>query len=181
METTKTKWAIDPVHSEIAFKVKHLMISNVKGSFKEFDATVYTTGDDFSTAEIEFSLKPASVQTGNPDRDGHLMSADFFDVANHDLITFKSDSLKSVDEDGNYELAGAMTIKGVTRDLKLEVEFGGIMQDPWGNSKAGFTLNGKINRKDWGLTWNAALEAGGVLVGEEVKINCDVELVKSAN
>lgn len=180
METTKTKWVIDPAHSEIAFKVKHLMISNVKGTFKEFDATVLTTGDDFSTSEIEFSMKPASVQTGNSDRDGHLQSADFFDVAKYELIGFKSTSLKPVDEDGNYELTGVMTIKGISKELKLEVEFGGIMKDPWGNSKAGFTLNGKINRKDWDLTWNAALEAGGVLVGEEVKISCEVQLAKQS-
>ncbi len=179
METTKTKWGIDPVHSEIAFKVKHLMISNVKGTFKEFDATVTTDGDDFSTAQIGFSLKPASIQTGNPDRDGHLQSADFFDVANFDLITFQSNSLKNIDGE-EFELTGKMTIKGVTRELKLEAEFGGIATDPWGNTKAGFTLNGKINRKDWGLTWNAALEAGGVLVGEEVKISCEIQLVKQS-
>jgi polyisoprenoid-binding protein YceI len=180
METTKTKWGIDPVHSEIAFKVKHLMISNVKGTFREFDATVYTAGDDFSTSQIEFSLKPASVNTGNPDRDAHLKSADFFDAEKFDLITFKSNSLKSLDGDGNYELTGAMTIKGIARELKLDAEFGGIMKDPWGNSKAGFTLNGKINRKEWDLTWNAALEAGGVLVGEEVKISCEVQLLKQS-
>ncbi len=179
METTKTKWVIDPMHSEIAFKVKHLMISNVKGTFHEFDATVYTQGDDFSTAEIAFSMKPASVNTGTADRDAHLRSADFFDVDKYDQITFKSYSLKRVDED-NYELSGEMTIKGVTKSLKLEVEFGGIMKDPWGNSKAGFTINGKINRKDWDLTWNAALEAGGVLVGEEVKISCEVQLLKQS-
>jgi polyisoprenoid-binding protein YceI len=179
METSKTKWVIDPVHSEIAFKVKHLMISNVKGTFKDFDATVYTDGDDFSTAAIEFSLQPASIQTGNPDRDGHLQSADFFDVANFDRITFQSNSLQHIDDE-EYELNGAMTIKGVTKEVKLEVEFGGIAKDPWGNSKAGFTLNGKINRKDWDLTWNAALEAGGVLVGEEVKINCEIQLLKQS-
>jgi polyisoprenoid-binding protein YceI len=180
METTKTKWGIDPVHSEIAFKVKHLMISNVKGTFQDFDAAVSTSGDDFSTSEIEFSMKPASVNTGNPDRDAHLKSADFFDVEKYELITFKSKSLKSVDEDGNYELTGTMTIKGIAKELKLDVEFGGIMKDPWGNSKAGFTLNGKINRKEWDLTWNAALEAGGVLVGEEVKISCEVQLLKQS-
>lgn len=180
MEITKTKWGIDPVHSEIAFKVKHLMISNVKGTFQEFDATVYTTGDDFSTSEIEFSMKPASIHTGNPDRDAHLKSPDFFDIEKFELITFKSNSLKSLDEVGNYELTGTMTIKGIARELKLDVEFGGIMKDPWGNSKAGFTLNGKINRKDWNLTWNAALEAGGVLVGEEVEISCEVQLLKQS-
>ncbi len=180
METTKTKWGIDPVHSEIAFRVKHLMISNVKGTFKDFAMTVFTSGDDFSTSEIEFSMKPASIQTGNPDRDAHLKSADFFDIEKFELITFISNSLIRLDEDGNYGLTGILTIKGIARELKLDVEFGGIMKDPWGNSKAGFTLNGKINRKDWDLTWNAALEAGGVLVGEEVKISCEVQLLKQS-
>jgi polyisoprenoid-binding protein YceI len=179
MDTTKTKWVIDPNHSEISFKVKHLMISNVKGTFKEFDATVYTDGEDFSTAAIEFSLKPASVDTGVADRDGHLKSPDFFDVEKFETIAFKSESIKKVDDE-NYELSGDMTIKGITKNLKLGVEFGGVAKDPWGNSKAGFTLNGKINRKEWNLTWNAALEAGGVLVGETVNINCEVQLLKQS-
>ena len=179
MDTTKTKWVIDPVHSEISFKVKHLMISNVKGTFKEFDATVYTDGDDFSTAAIEFSLKPASVDTGVADRDGHLKSPDFFDIEKYETISFKSESLTKVDDE-NYELSGDMTIKGITKNLKLAVEFGGVAKDPWGNSKAGFTLNGKINRKDWDLTWNSALEAGGVLVGETVNIICEVQLLKQS-
>ena len=179
MDTTKTKWVIDPVHSEISFKVKHLMISNVKGTFKEFDATVYTDGDDFSTAAIEFSLKPASIDTGVADRDGHLKSPDFFDVEKFETISFKSESLNRVDDE-NYEMSGDMTIKGITKNLKLAVEFGGIAKDPWGNSKAGFTLNGKINRKDWDLTWNSALEAGGVLVGETVNIICEVQLLKQS-
>ena len=179
MDTTKTKWVIDPVHSEISFKVKHLMISNVKGTFKEFDATVYTNGEDFSTAAIEFSLNPASIDTGVADRDGHLKSPDFFDVENFNTITFKSGSLSKVDDE-DYELSGEMTIKGITKNLKLAVEFGGVAKDPWGNSKAGFTLTGKINRKDWDLTWNAALEAGGVLVGETVNISCEVQLLKQS-
>jgi polyisoprenoid-binding protein YceI len=179
MDTTKTKWVIDPVHSEISFKVKHLMISNVKGTFKEFDATVYADGDDFATAAIEFSLKPASIDTGVADRDGHLKSPDFFDIEKYETISFKSESLTKVDDE-NYELSGDMTIKGITKNLKLAVEFGGVAKDPWGNSKAGFTLNGKINRKDWDLTWNAALEAGGVLVGETVNIICEVQLLKQS-
>ena len=179
MDTTKTKWVIDPVHSEISFKVKHLMISNVKGTFKEFDATVYTNGEDCSTAAIEFSLNPASIDTGVADRDGHLKSPDFFDVENFNTITFKSGSLSKVDDE-DYELSGEMTIKGITKNLKLAVEFGGVAKDPWGNSKAGFTLTGKINRKDWDLTWNAALEAGGVLVGETVNISCEVQLLKQS-
>ena|ERR1035437_3140750 len=181
METlVKTKWGIDTVHSEVAFKVKHLMISNVKGVFKEFDASIYTTGEDFMTSEIDFWLNPASIDTGAADRDAHLKSADFFDVEKHKQITFIGDSCEKVDNDGSYTLWGNLTIKGITKKIKLDVEFGGIMKDPWGNEKAGFTINGKINRKDWELNWNAALEAGGVLVGDEIKISCDIELIKQS-
>ena len=181
METlVKTKWGIDAAHSEIAFKVKHLMISNVKGTFKEFDASIYTTGEDFMTSEIDFWLNPASIETGATDRDAHLKSADFFDVENHKQITFIGNTYEKVDNDGSYTLYGDLTIKGITKQIKLDVEFGGVMKDPWGNEKAGFTINGKINRKDWGLNWNAALEAGGVLVGDEVRINCEVELLKQS-
>ena len=183
METetsVKTKWGIDPAHSEIAFKVKHLMITNVKGVFTKFDASIYTTAEDFMTAEIDFWMDPGSVSTGSPDRDGHMKSADFFDVENHKQITFVANTYENVDGDGSYELWGDLTIKGITKRIKLDVEFGGVMKDPWGNHKAGFTINGKINRKDWGLNWNAALETGGVLVSEEVAISCDIQLVKQS-
>ncbi|MGB3074959.1 MAG: YceI family protein [Chitinophagales bacterium] len=176
----KTKWIIDPAHSEIAFKVKHLMITNVKGVFKEFDASIYTTGEDFMTSEVDFFMSPASVDTGDEKRDEHLKSADFFDVENHKQISFTGDSYEKVDDDGSYELYGNLTIKGITKQIKLDVEFGGVMKDPWGNHKAGFTINGKINRKDWGLTWNAALEAGGVLVSDEIRISCEVQLTKQS-
>jgi polyisoprenoid-binding protein YceI len=178
--STKTKWGIDPAHSEIAFKVKHLMITNVKGVFREFDASIYTTNEDFMTAEIDFWLNPASVNTGDEKRDAHLKSPDFFDVENHKQITFTGNTYEKVDNDGSYELYGDLTVKGITKRIKLDVEFGGVMKDPWGNEKAGFTLNGKINRKDWGLNWNAALEAGGVLVSDEVRISCEVQLVKQS-
>jgi polyisoprenoid-binding protein YceI len=174
----KVKWVLDPVHSEIGFKVKHLMITNVKGDFKEFDASIYTTGENFMTSEIDFWLNPASVNTGDPKRDEHLRSADFFDVENHKQISFTGNTYEQVDGDGSYTLYGDLTIKGISKQVKLDVEFGGIMKDPWGNEKAGFTINGKINRKDWGLNWNATLEAGGVLVSEEVRINCEIQLVK---
>ena len=176
---TKTKWVIDPVHSEIAFKVKHLMITNVKGVFKEFEASIYTTGDDFMTAEVDFWMDPASVDTGSADRDAHLKSADFFDVENHKEITFTANTIEKVDNDGSYELYGDLTIKGITKRIKLDVEFGGVVKDPWGNEKAGFSINGKINRKDWGLNWNTALEAGGFLVSDDVRISCEVQLLKS--
>lgn len=175
--TAKTIWAIDPTHTEIAFKVKHLMISNVKGSFSEFSGQVVTDGDDFSTADIIFQINPASISTGVADRDGHLKSPDFFDVENYKEITFTSGKLSKTGDD-EFVLSGNLTIKSVSQPVNLEVEFGGLMTDPWGNEKAGFTLNGKISRKDFGLTWNAALEAGGVLVGEEIRISCDVELAK---
>jgi polyisoprenoid-binding protein YceI len=174
-----TKWAFDAAHSEIAFKVKHLMIVNVKGSFKEFDIQVATRGDDFNGAQIDFSMNPASVDTGDAGRDGHLKSQDFFDVENHPVITFKAKSFDKKSED-EFDLIGDLTIRGITKTIKLDAEFGGVQKDPWGNTKAGFTLNGKINRKEFGLTWNAALESGGVLVGDEVKITGEVELAKIA-
>jgi polyisoprenoid-binding protein YceI len=172
-----TKWAIDPSHSKIGFKVKHLMISNVPGNFKEFEGQVSTVGNDFSTSVISFSLNTASVDTEIADRDAHLKSADFFDAENYPKITFDGNGLTDLGDD-LYMLKGNLTIKGVSKPVSLNVELGGVMTDPWGNVKAGFSITGKINRKDWGLTWNAALETGGVLVGEEVKINCDIELLK---
>jgi len=177
-EPAKIKWVFDLAHTEIGFKVKHLMITNVKGIFKEFDASIYTTGEDFLTAEIDFWMNPASVDTGDEKRDGHLKSPDFFDVEKHKQITFTGNTYENVDNDGSYEMYGDLTINGIKKRIKLDVEFGGIIKDPWGNVKAGFTINGKINRKDWGLNWNTALEAGGVLVGEEVRISCEVELMK---
>jgi len=178
-ETTKEKWVIDPSHSEIEFKVKHLMVTNVKGSFKEFEASIYTTNDNFMTAEIDCWINPASLDTGSADRDKHLKSPDFFDVENFKEINFQANTVENVDNDGSYELWGNLTIKGITKKIKLDVEFGGIVKDPWGNEKAGFSINGKINRKDWELNWNAALEAGGVLVSEEVRINCEIQLIRS--
>jgi polyisoprenoid-binding protein YceI len=178
METQKVKWIIDPVHSEIGFKVKHLMITNVKGEFREFDASIYTTGENFMTSEIDFWLNPASVNTGDSKRDEHLRSADFFDVENYKQISFTGNTYEQVAGDASYTLYGDLTIKGIKKQVKLDVEFGGVMKDPWGNEKAGFTINGKINRKDWGLNWNATLEAGGVLVSEDVRISCEVQLVK---
>lgn len=173
---TKTKWVIDPTHSEVAFKVKHLMISNVKGNFSAFEVNALTDGDDFSHAEINVSINTSSISTGVADRDAHLKSPDFFDSANFETMTFVSKSLTGSGDD--YKLDGDLTIRGITNPVSLNVEFGGLMTDPWGNVKAGFNVDGKINRKDWGLTWNAALEAGGVLVADEVRINAEIELLK---
>ena len=173
---TKTKWVIDPTHSEVAFKVKHLMISNVKGNFSAFDVNVLTDGDNFGNAEINVSINTSSISTGVADRDAHLKSPDFFDSANFETMTFISKSLTGSGDE--YKLEGDLTIRGITNPISLNVEFGGLMTDPWGNVKAGFNVDGRINRKDWGLTWNAALEAGGVLVADEVRISAEIELLK---
>lgn len=178
METTvKTKWAIDPTHSEVLFKVKHLMITNVKGEFRKFTAEVETDEDDFSDAEVRLSIEAASVFTNSEDRDNHLRSADFFDATNHPYITFESTSMIKKDED-TFALSGLLSIKGITKEVILDVEFGGINTDPWGNQKAGFSLSGSFNRKDWGLNWNAALETGGVLVSDEVRLSAEVQFVR---
>lgn len=174
----KTKWAIDPAHSEFGFKVKHLMITNVKGVFKDAEADIFTSGDDFSTADIEVSLKTASIDTNDEKRNGHLKSPDFFDVENHKEIVFKGKRLERVKGENNYELYGKLTIRGVAVPVKLNVKFEGMMKDPWQQQKAGFSVEGKISRKDWQLNWNTTLETGGVLVGDEVRINCEVQLVK---
>jgi polyisoprenoid-binding protein YceI len=180
METQgKTKWVLDPAHSEILFKVKHLMITNVKGEFRKFSAEVITEGNDFSSAEVNVTIDAASVFTNNDDRDNHLKSADFFDVENYKELTFQATKIEKAD-DGEYKLTGLLTIRGIAKEVALDVEYGGIMKDPWGNEKAGFSLEGKINRKEWGLNWNAALEAGGVLVGDEVKISAEVQFAKQA-
>jgi len=179
MKNTKNgiKWAIDQSHSEIAFKVRHLMIAHVKGAFKIFDASIYTEDKDFATAEIDLWIDASSITTGDEKRDEHLKSADFFDVQNHKQITFTSSTIEKSDPDGNHELWGELTMRGITKNVKLNAQFGGIIKDPWGNEKAGFTVTGKINRTDWGLIWNAALETGGIMVSEDVMITCEVELI----
>lgn len=174
-----TKWSIDPTHSEIGFKVKHMMFTNVSGKFDAFEASAETDGDNFEGATISFAAQADSINTGNSDRDNHLKSGDFFDAAQYPKLEFSSTSFKKVDDE-NYELHGNLSLHGETKPVSLHVEYGGIGKDPWGNTKAGFTLSGKFNRKDFGLTWNAALEAGGVLVSEEVRIHADVQLVKNA-
>ena len=156
------------------------MITNIKGAFSQYEASIYTTDDDFMSAEVDVTIDAASIATGSADRDKHLVAADFFDVENHKQITFTANTYENVDNDGSYELWGELTIKGISKKIRLDVEFGGVAKDPWGNEKAAFTINGKINRKDWGLNWNTALETGGVLVGEEVRISCEIQLLKSA-
>lgn len=173
-----TKWTLDPTHSELQFKVKHLMITTVTGSLKSFSAELSSTGDDFTDADISFNGEISSLDTGNTDRDNHLKSGDFFDAETHPSMSFKS---TDVEKDGDdYIVKGDLTLKGETKTIKLTAEFGGIATDPWGNTKAGFTLSGKLNRSDFGLTWNAALETGGVMVSEEVKILGELQFVKQA-
>lgn len=172
---TTAKWVLDPTHSELGFRVKHLMISNVKGSFTQFEASI--DGEDFTNSTVNVSIDTASISTNNADRDNHLKSADFFDAENHTQISFVGKSFSKMDEE-NYSLLGTLTIKGVSREITLHVEYGGTNKDPWGNEKMAFAIQGKLNRTDFGLTWNAALETGGVLVSEEVKINAEVQFVK---
>ena len=170
--TTGT-WAIDPTHSEVGFVARHLMVTKVRGSFADVTGTVQVA-DELAQSVADVTIQTASVTTGTADRDGHLRSADFFDVENFPQITFVSTSF-----DGDT-LAGDLTIKGITKPVTLDVEFNGVATDPWGNDKAAFEATGELNRTDWGLTWNANLEKGGVLVSEKIKLVIDVQLAKQA-
>ncbi len=172
-------YKIDPTHSEITFKVKHLMITNVTGSFQQFDATLEANAEDFSDATIQFTAEVNSISTNNVQRDEHLKSDDFFAAATHPSIQFISTALtpKSADQ---YALKGNLTIKGVTKPVELAVEFGGLMTDFYGQHKAGFEITGKISRSEFGLTWSAVTEAGGVVVSDEIKLNMAVQMVKQA-
>lgn len=173
---SKTIWAIDPTHSEIGFKAKHMMFTNVSGKFTHFEATIETEDDDFETSKISFSADVNSIDTANTDRDNHLKGADFFDAANFATVSFKSSAIHKTSE--GYQISGDLTIKGVTKSITLQSEYSGYMKDPWGNTKIGLSLTGTINRKDFGLTWNAALETGGVLVSEEIKLASEVQFIK---
>ena len=172
-----TTWGIDPTHSEVGFKVKHMMFTNVSGKFEQFSGAIETEGDDFTTAKVDFKATIDSINTSNADRDNHLKSPDFFDSAQFPEMTFTADSMERRSDD-EYKLTGDLTIRDITKKVTLDAEFGGIGKDPWGNEKAGFSINGKFNRKDFGLTWNAALETGGVLVSDEVRVGIELQLVK---
>lgn len=171
-------WNIDSAHSEVQFKIKHLVISTVTGSFSSFKGTAEAADDSFENAKVAFSLDVASISTRQTDRDNHLKSADFFDAEQYPTIAFTDGKLtkKSGDE---FVLEGDLTIKTVTKHISLSATLGGVAKDPWGNTKAGFEIKGKINRKDFGITWNAATEAGGLLVGEEVSLDINVQLAKA--
>lgn len=169
---------MDPTHSEVGFKVKHMMISNVSGKFTKFEASVETEEEDFTTAKTVFTVDANSITTGNEQRDGHLKSPDFLDAARFPEIRFAATRYESVDNDGSYEVYGDLTIRDVTKSVRLDTEFGGVIKDPWGNTRAGFTINGKLNRKEFGLQWHAVTEAGGLVVSDEVRIHVELELIK---
>jgi polyisoprenoid-binding protein YceI len=169
-----TNWSIDNAHSEIAFKVKHMMISTVTGYFEDFQATAKTNGENFNNASIEFSAKTASINTKNKDRDAHLQSDDFFNSEKYPDLKFTSKSF-----DGE-RLIGDLTIRDVTKEVALDVDFNGVAVDPYGQTKAGFEINGEINRKDFNLTWSAVTEAGSIVVSDKVKLVIDVQFIKQS-
>ena len=173
-----TKWVLDPTHSEVQFKVKHLVISTVSGLFKSFEGSLETDNDDFQHSKVEFSLDVNSIDTTQVQRDEHLKSAEFFDAEKYPKITFKSTALTKAGDD--YKLTGDLTIKDVTKPVTFDVEFGGSAADFYGNTKAGFEVTGKINRKEFGLTWDGVTEAGSIVVGEDIKLFANVQFAKQA-
>ncbi|SFH20849.1 YceI family protein [Pontibacter chinhatensis] len=173
-----TRWVTDPMHSEVQFKVKHLMITTVTGYFGQFNVEVETEDEDFTKAtKVLFKADVDSISTNNEQRDTHLKSADFFDAASHGQVKYEGKNFEKVGEN-EYKLHGDLTIRGTTKPVTVNVEFGGIVVDPYGQTKAGFTVTGKINRKDYGLMWDAVTEAGSVVVSDEIKLNCEIQLVK---
>ena len=172
-----TTWSLDPAHSEVQFKIKHLVISTVTGTFKVFGGSVVSNGEDFENSTINFSIDTNSIDTNQADRDGHLKSDDFFASEKYSTINFSSTAIVKVSET-EFKLTGNLTIRDVTKSVTLDAELGGIMVDPYGNTKVGFEVNGKINRKDFGLTWSAVTEAGGVVVSDEVKLHINVQFAK---
>lgn len=166
-------WTVDASHSELGFVARHLMVTKVRGQFKEFEGTV-KVGESLTDSQVSAVAQLASIDTGSADRDAHLRSADFFDVENNPTMSFTSTEVTA------ETLKGDLTIKGVTKPVVFDLEFGGLATDPWGNQKAGFEATAEINRKDWGLEWNVALEGGGVLVSEKIKLNLDIQLLKAA-
>lgn len=167
-----TKWNLDPAHSEITFKIRHMMISNVKGQFRDFSAEIVSEDEAFKNAKVNAVVKVDSIDTNNADRDAHLKNADFFNTEKNPEITFEATSL-------NGDATGNLTMNGVTKPVTLDVDFGGITKDLYGNTKAGFSFEGTVNRKDFGINFNAALETGGVMLGEDVKIFGELQFVKA--
>ncbi len=175
---SNTKWALDPSHSEVQFKIRHLMVTNVTGQFKSFTATVETEGNDIATAKVHFTADVNSISTNNEHRDAHLKNSDFFHAEEHPQIVFDRTSVDKIDEE-NYAVHGTLSMRGVAKPVTLNVVLGGIVQDPWGNTRAGFSITGKVNRKDHGVVMPA--EAGGALLGEVVSVMAEVQFVKEKN
>jgi len=174
------KWALDPTHSEVQFKVKHLMITTVTGYFNSFQVEAETADEQFTNVNtVVFTADVNSINTNNEQRDTHLKSADFFDAENHNEIRFVGNKYENTGGD-DFKLHGELTIKGVTKPFTVNIEFGGIVEDPYGQTKAGFTLTGKISRKEFGLTWSAVTEAGNVVVSDEIKLQAEIQLIKQA-
>lgn len=176
----QTAWTFDKSHSKVGFSVSHLIISETEGNFKSFDGSVETKGDDFSEAKVEFTVDTKSIDTDNEQRDNHLRNDDFFNSEKFPKMIFKSKSFKKTG-DKKYKLVGDLTIRNVTKEVTLNVKHNGTVKDPWGNTKAGFKITGEVNRFDYGLKWNALMEAGGAVVGETVNLEIDIELAKAKN
>ena len=177
IQTGKATWQIDPSHTSVEFSVKHMVVTTVKGLFSKVSGTIELDEADPTSSSVYAEIDAASIDTRWPDRDAHLRSADFLDVENYPTITFRSTRVERAGGD-RFKLYGDLTIRGTTREVVLEAEFNGVGQDPWGGTRAGFSASGKIDRRDWGMTWNGALEAGGLLVSDEVKISLDVEAIR---
>lgn len=175
---TRTAWTIDAAHSEVGFAVKHLMISTVRGRFVSVSGTVEFGEGDYADASVDVTIDAASIDTREEKRDAHLRSADFLDVERFPTLTFKSRRVRAITGDA-FQLVGDLTIRDITREVVLDVEVEGFQKDPWGHQKAGFSASTTVNRRDFGLTWNAALETGGVLVADEIKISLDVQLLQA--
>lgn len=173
---SKKVWKIDPAHCEVRFRARHMLVSNVTGQFNRFDATAETDGDSVENAHITFTAETASVDTGVEQRNNHLRSDDFFNSEKYPVLTFRSTSFKKMKDD-NYQLKGDLTIRDITKPVEFAVEFGGEIKDPYGNQRRGFTVAGKINRKEFGLKYNALLETGGAVVSDEIKVDCHVEFI----
>ena len=177
METKKQKWSIDTEHSEIGFKIRHMMMTNISGKIIQYEALMETYGENLDPLIFDFTGQVNSISTGNTDRDKHLQSADFFNADLYPIIQFKSNSIYKVSE-GNYEVKGDLSMHGVTKTVLLKAESIGPLKDPWGRKKISYELSGKLNRKDWNLVYNTALETGGVLVGEEVTMIIELQFIK---
>jgi polyisoprenoid-binding protein YceI len=173
-----TTWKLDPAHTQVEFSVKHMMFTTVRGQFSRFEGVVELDRDDSTNSSVEVSIDTSSIDTGVEDRDAHLRSKDFFDVEAYPEIIFRSTRVEgSVSEDGTFEIVGDLTVRGVTREVTLTAEFGGTGTDPWGGTRVGFEGKTVIDRRDFGLTWNQALETGGFLVGNDIKISLQVQAV----